>query len=41
MAYAEAAEAATRSAASDSENFRRRIAFERQGTAIGGPTADS
>ena len=41
MAYAEAAEAAERSAASDSENFRRRITFQPRGTEIGDPTADS
>jgi hypothetical protein len=40
MAYTEAAEAATKSAASDSENFRRRVAFQRRGTAIGDPTAE-
>jgi hypothetical protein len=41
MAYAEAAEAAIKSAASDSENFRRRVAFQRQGTEIGDLTAES
>lgn len=40
MAYSEAAEAATKSAASDSENFRRRVAFQRRGTEIGDPTAE-
>lgn len=34
MAYTEAAELATRSAKSDSENFRRRILFRTQGTSI-------
>jgi hypothetical protein len=35
MAYPEAAEFATRSAESDSENFRRRLSFRPKGTAIG------
>jgi hypothetical protein len=35
MAYPEAAELATQSAKSDSENFRRRLAFRSQGTEIG------
>ncbi len=37
MAYPEAAELATRSARSDSENFRRRLPFRPSGTAIGDP----
>jgi hypothetical protein len=41
MAYPEAAEVATRSAKSDSENFRRRVAFRRQGTAVGEPADDT
>jgi hypothetical protein len=41
MAYTEAAEAATKSAESDSENFRRRVAFQRRGTEIGDATAES
>jgi hypothetical protein len=41
MAYTEAAEAATKSAESDSENFRRRVAFQRRRTEIGDPTAES
>jgi hypothetical protein len=41
MAYTQAAEAATKSAESDSENFRRRVAFQRRGTEIGDPTAES
>ena len=40
MAYPEAAELATRSARSDSENFRRRLPFRPRGTEIGEP-ADS
>ncbi len=35
MAYTEAAEVATQSAKSDSENLRRRVPFRRQGTEIG------
>jgi len=34
MAYAEAAELATRSAKSDTENFGRRISFRTKGTSI-------
>jgi len=35
MSYADAAKAAARDARSDSENFRRRLAFRPKGTAIG------
>ena len=38
MAYEEAAELATRSARSDSENFSRRLRFSPEGTAIEGPS---
>jgi hypothetical protein len=41
MDYSEAAELATRSARSDSENFRRRLPFRRRGTEIGEPTDES
>jgi len=41
MAYTEAAEAATKSAKSDSDNFRRRVTFHRQGTEIGDSTTES
>jgi hypothetical protein len=37
LPYPEAAEVATRSAESDSENLRRHVAFKRQGTEIGDP----
>lgn len=37
MPYPEAAEIATRSAASDSESFRRHVPFRRQGNEIGDP----
>jgi hypothetical protein len=38
MAYADAAILATKSAKSDSENFRRRLLFRSKGTGIGEPT---
>jgi hypothetical protein len=38
MAYAEAAELAAKSAASDSDSFSRRRSFQRSGTEIGAPT---
>ena len=38
MTYPEAAELATQSAKSDSENFRRRLPFRPRGTGIGEPT---
>jgi len=41
MPYPEAAELATQSAKSDSENFRRRLPFRRQGTEIGDATDES
>jgi hypothetical protein len=37
LAYSEAADLATRSAKADSEKFRRRAPFQRQGTEIGNP----
>ncbi len=37
MEYADAAALATKSAKSDSENFRRRLPFRPRGTAVGGP----
>ena len=37
MAYADAAALATKSAKSDSENFRRRLQFRASGTGIGEP----
>ena len=40
MAYSEAAEVATQSAKSDSENFRRRLPFRRSGTQIGEDPTD-
>ena len=40
MPYPEAAEVATRSAQSDSENFRRRVPFQPRGTVIGQPAND-
>jgi hypothetical protein len=41
MAYPEAAELATRSARSDSDNFRRRLPFRRKGAEIGDPVDES
>ena len=41
MAYAEAAELATRSATADSEKFRRGLSFRQEGTAIGEPFDES
>ena len=41
MPYPEAAEVATRSAMSDSENFGRHLQFQRQGTEIGEPNDQS
>ncbi len=41
MLYPEAAEVATRSAKSDSENFRRRLQFQPSGTEIGAPIDNS
>ena len=38
MPYPQAAEVATRSAVSDSENLRRHVPSKRQGTEIGDPT---
>ena len=38
MAYPQAAELATWSATSDSENFRRRVLFRPRGTGVGDPT---
>jgi hypothetical protein len=40
MGYQEAAELATQSAKADSEDFRRRLPFQRRGTEIGDPTAE-
>ena len=40
LPYAEAAELATQSAQSDSENFRRRVPFRPRGTAVGEPADD-
>ncbi len=41
MAYPQAAELATKSAKSDSDNFGRRLPFRRQGTEIGDPADES